>query len=307
MMVEDQLNSSSKLGGILTSAREKLSLSQKDISSRLNLNEQIIASLDSNDFDNLPAPTYVRGYIRSYARAVNLDADKLIRIYEGIAEAPPEILPDVKPVVQASSRDKPVKAMTYLVTFTLVFLLIAWWQGQNIVNPGFFSINQKTSQGGKYPGGFTYTYDVVNHPKIVEASEIDELDQDELINIKIVDLDESDETESEDTLSIEDSLDDSLILDAQTNLTTPANPNAPAGSDTLKLELSAESWIEVFDASGERLYRSLAKPGEIISITGTAPLSVKLGNARAVSVNFNGNAFDTSEYTKAGVARFLLE
>lgn len=287
MMAEDQLNNSAKLGDILTRAREELSLSQKDISSRLNLNEQIIAALDSNDLDKLPAPTYVRGYIRSYARVVNLDADRLIGIYEGIAEAPPEILPDVKPAVQASSRDKPVKAVTYLVTFTLVFLLIAWWQGQYIVNPGFFSFNMKTSEGGKYPGGLTYTYDVVNHPETLEVPEIDEL-----INMEIVDLDES-----EDILSI----DDSPILDAETNLTSPANP------DTLKLELSAESWVEVFDASGERLYRNLAKPGEIISITGTAPLSVKLGNARAVSVSFNGETFDTSEYTKAGVARFLLE
>ena len=298
MMAEDQLNNSTDLGALLTRAREELSLSQNDISSRLNLNEQIIAALDSNDFDKLPAPTYVRGYIRSYARAVNLDADKLIGVYEGIAEAPPEILPDVKPAVQASSRDKPVKAMTYLVTFTLVFLLIAWWQGQYIVNPGFFSFNMKTSEGGKYPGGLTYTYDVVNHPETLEVPEVDELELDELINMEIVDLDES-----EDILSI----DDSPILDAETNLTTPANPDTQANSDTLKLELSAESWVEVFDASGERLYRDLAKPGEIISITGTAPLSVKLGNARAVSVSFNGETFDTSEYTKAGVARFLLE
>lgn len=292
MMAEDQLNNSAELGDLLTRAREELSLSQKDISSRLNLNEQIIAALDSNDLDKLPAPTYVRGYIRSYARVVNLDADRLIGIYEGIAEAPPEILPDVKPAVQASSRDKPVKAVTYLVTFTLVFLLIAWWQGQYIVNPGFFSFNMKTSEGGKYPGGLTYTYDVFNHPETLEVPEVDELELDELINMEIVDLDES-----EDILSI----DDSPILDAETNLTSPANP------DTLKLELSAESWVEVFDASGERLYRNLAKPGEIISITGTAPLSVKLGNARAVSVSFNGETFDTSEYTKAGVARFLLE
>ncbi len=285
MMAEDQINNSTELGDLLTRAREKLSLSQKEIGTRLNLNERIIAALDASDFDKLPAPTYVRGYIRSYARAVNLNADNLIGIYEGIAEAPPEILPDVKPVIQASSRDKPVKAMTYLVTFTLVFLLIAWWQGQNIVNPGFFSFNMKTSEGGRYPGGFTYTYDVVDHAGIYAVAEKDELD------------------ESDDILSIEDS----LILDTQTDLTTSANLNAPAGSDTLKLELTAESWVEVFDASGERLYRDLAKPGEIISITGTAPLSVKLGNARAVSVNFNGNAFDTSEYTKAGVARFLLE
>ena len=296
-MPENQIENSNELGALLTRAREKLSLSQKDIASRLNLREEIIAALDNNDFDKLPAPTYVRGYIRSYARAINLNADSLINLYEGVAEAPPEILPDVKPVVQASSRDKPVKAMTYLVTLTLVILIIAWWQGQHIVSTDFFTINTKTSSGGKYPGGFTYTYDVVNHPDTIEVSKIDKLDDSGLKDMKIVDLAKTSESEPDDILSIEDSLN----LNEQTNLNNLAN------SDTLKMELTAESWVEVYDILGKKLYRGLAKPGEKISIIGTAPLSVKLGNARAVSVNFNGNAFDTSTYTKAGVARFILE
>jgi len=296
-MPEDQFENSNKLGAILTRAREKLSLSQKDIASRLNLKEEYIVALDANDFDKLPAPTYVRGYIRSYARSLNLNADSLINLYEGIAEAPPEILPDVKPTVQASSRDKPVKAVTYLGTLTLVILIIAWWQGQHIVSTDFFAINTKTSSGGKYPGGFTYTFDVINHPDTVEVSAIDELDGSGLKNMKIVDLAKTSESKPDDILSIEDSL----------NLNTQKNLNALANSDTLKMELTAESWVEVYDILGERLYRGLAKPGEKISIIGTAPLSVKLGNARAVSVNFNGKAFDTSEYTRAGVARFLLE
>jgi len=271
-MPENQIENSNELGALLTRAREKLSFSQKDIASRLNLKVEFIAALDANDFDKLPAPTYVRGYIRSYARAVNLNADILINLYEGVAEAPPEILLDVKPVVQASSRDKPVKAMTYLVTFTLVILIIAWWQGQHIAGTDFFASNTKTSSGGKYPGGFTYTYDVVNHPDSLYVSEIDELDDSGLKDMKTVDL-------------------------AKTSESKP----------TLKMELTAESWVEVYDVLGKKLYRDLAKPGEKISIIGTAPLSVKLGNARAVSVNFNGKAFDTSTYTKAGVARFLLE
>ena len=292
-MTENQIENNNKLGALLIRAREKLSFSQKDIASKLNLKVEFIAALDANDFDKLPAPTYVRGYIRSYACAVNLNADSLINIYEGSAEAPPEILPDVKPVVQASSRDKPVKAMTYLVTLTLVIMIIAWWQGQHMVGTGFFTGNTKTSEGGKYPGGFTYTYDVVNHPDTFEASEIDglKLGDSDLKNMKIVDLAKTSESEPD----IVSSTEDSLNQNAQTNL------------GTLKMELTAESWVEVYDVLEERLYRDLAKPGEIIIITGAPPLSVKLGNARAVSVNFRGNAFDTSKYTKAGVARFILE
>ena len=282
-MAEDQLNNTSRLGELLSKAREKLSLSQQDIASKLNLKEDIISALDANDFDKLPAPTYVRGYIRSYARAVNLNADSLINIYGGVAEAPPEILPDVKPTIQASRRDTPIKAMTYLLTFTIVILFIAWWQGQNIVSSDFFSSEVKTSEGGEYPGGFTYTYSIINHPETLYVPEIDELGDSEL--------------QLDDILSIEGSLD----LNAQTNLTPSAI------SDTLNMELTAESWIEVSDVSGKKLYMALTKPGKKISISGTAPFSVKLGNARAVSVKFNGKPFDTSKHTIAGVARFQIE
>ena len=302
---EDQLANSVNLGDLLTKAREKLALSQKEIASRLNLREEIIAALDANDFDKIPAPTYVMGYIRSYARAVNLDSDTLISIYEGVAEKPPEILPDVKPPIQASSRDKPIQAMSYLITFTLVILLITWWQGQNIVSTDFFSTGAKTSEGGEYPGGFNYTYDIVTHPDTFTILETDDPDSNGLKNMGAAatpDVANSPGVKSSggldtfleysDLLSIEDS---PSLIDSQTN------------SDILKMELSAESWIEIYDVLGEKLYIDLAKPGEKISLTGTAPFSVKLGNARAVSVNFNGKPFDTSKHTKAGVARFLLE
>jgi hypothetical protein len=191
--------------------------------------------------------------------------------------------------------------MTYLVTFTLMILIIAWWQGQNIVDTNLFLNKVKTSEGGEYPGGFTYTYDIVTHPEILPAAEIENYETisetlEETVSPDILELPENPNLEpykptSRDQLST----DDLSKLNAQTN------------SGTLKMELTAESWIEVYDALGKKLYVNLAKPGEKISLTGTRPMSVKIGNARAVSVNFNGKAFDTGKYTKAGVARFLLE
>ncbi|MFB3090963.1 MAG: helix-turn-helix domain-containing protein, partial [Gammaproteobacteria bacterium] len=248
---EDQLENSLKLGDLLSKARVKLALSQKEIASRLNLREEIIAALDANDFDKLPAPIYVMGYIRSYARAVNLNSDTLISIYEGVDEKPPEILPDVKPPVQASSRDKPVQAMSYLITFTLVILLIAWWQGQYIVSTDFFSTGAKTSEGGEYPGGFSYTYDIVTHPETFTMLKTDDPENNGLKNMGTTatpDIANSPGAESSggldtfleysDLLSIEDP---SSLIDSEKN------------SDILKMELSAESWIEIYDVLGKKL------------------------------------------------------
>src|SRR5690606_13439913 len=99
-----------KPGRILREARERLGLEQKDIASQLNLQVDTIDAVENDAAEKLPAPTYVRGYIRSYARMVQLDSDALIKLYESDAAGPPEIIPDIKQHHQVSSTDKPVKA-----------------------------------------------------------------------------------------------------------------------------------------------------------------------------------------------------
>ena len=281
-MTEDQLENSKQLGELLANARKGRALSQKEIASRLNLREETISALDANDFDKLPDPAYVMGYIRNYARAVGLNADTLISIYVGMTvnEAPQEILSDDKPiVVQAGIKNKFVQIMTLLVTFSLAILLFIWWQDQRLAGTALSYTGARTSEGGKYPGGFTYTYQIVAHPETHAVVETDAPENNDLKKLQT-------------TATIEDSQD---LITSQTN------------SDTLKMELTTESWIEVYDALGKKLYFDLAKPREKIRLTGTAPFSVTLGNARAVSVNFNGKPFDTGKYTKFAVANFLLE
>ena len=195
--------------------------------------------------------------------------------------------------------------MTYLITFTLMILIIAWWQGSNIVSTDLFSNKLKTSEGGEYPGGFTYSYNIVSHPEILTVADIENSEYDSKVNAEI-----SEESVSPDILKLPETTNqESHKLKSSDQLSIKVEPglNTQTNSDALKMELAAESWIEVYDALGEKLYIGLAKPGEKINLTGTPPLSVKLGNARAVSVNFKGKVFDTSQYTKAGVARFLIE
>jgi cytoskeleton protein RodZ len=67
----------------------------------------------------------------------------------------------------------------------------------------------------------------------------------------------------------------------------PAQP-APAGASTITLRYSADSWTEVYDASGTRLFYDVGAANSVQSFSGTYPLRVVLGNASGVSVEFNG-------------------
>lgn len=123
------------IGSTLKSLREDKNISLADIASKMHLDPRFITAIEEDNFDVLPDPIYVRGYIRSYSKLVGADADALVKSFEqhgGNFE--PEIIPEIRHSSQTSSSDKPVKAFTYLIVFALVVLLFAWWQSNFMID-----------------------------------------------------------------------------------------------------------------------------------------------------------------------------
>jgi cytoskeletal protein RodZ len=70
--------------------------------------------------------------------------------------------------------------------------------------------------------------------------------------------------------------------------TTP--PLARTGNQAqVTLRYSADSWTEVYDASGARLFYDVGAANSVQTVVGTPPLRVVLGNASGVAVEFNGH------------------
>lgn len=63
----------------------------------------------------------------------------------------------------------------------------------------------------------------------------------------------------------------------------------PSAADQLAFAFLEECWLEVADANGDVIHTSIAKAGDTLALAGEAPFSIKLGNARAVSLSLNGN------------------
>lgn len=131
----EKLRHHREIGKLLTKAREQLSLTRKDVADKLNLKEQIISALDTGDYSELPQATYIRGYIRSYARIIDVNAQTLLNMYEQeVPDEPlPQILPDVRSENYTSAKVNIGQLLTYLMTFLLFMLLIVWWRGQYVI------------------------------------------------------------------------------------------------------------------------------------------------------------------------------
>ncbi len=66
------------VGMTLRKAREGLGLSVHDIANRIKFSPRQVEALEANDFENLPRTTFLRGFVRSYARVLQLDEAALI-------------------------------------------------------------------------------------------------------------------------------------------------------------------------------------------------------------------------------------
>jgi cytoskeleton protein RodZ len=74
----------------------------------------------------------------------------------------------------------------------------------------------------------------------------------------------------------------------------------------LVLRLKHDSWVEVYDMAGKRLFFNLAKAGQTLALSGTPPFRVILGYARDAEVEYNDAPFDPSPFINKDIARFTV-
>ena len=123
-------------GARLRQAREAANLRVGDIATALRLEPKMIAALESDSFDRLPAPTFVRGYLRGYARTVGLAPEPLLDLYERLGFTPPAINPDPVETSQAHTSDLVFRLATFAIGAGLVVLVVLWWNSQDFEIPG---------------------------------------------------------------------------------------------------------------------------------------------------------------------------
>ena len=87
-----------------------------------------------------------------------------------------------------------------------------------------------------------------------------------------------------------------------------AEPPAVDGAvGELTLVFDDESWVSVDDARGRQLFGDLGVNGRTVTVSGQVPLSILVGNALAVRVEFDGESVDLGPYTRENnVARLEL-
>lgn len=118
-------------GEQLRAAREAAGMSVHEISTHMRLDSRIVLALESDDYEQLPAPTFVRGYLRGYARLLDIPSEPIVQAFERRDFAPPSLVADISVRSQMRSGDFPFRIVTYIVVAALIVLVVLWWKSQD--------------------------------------------------------------------------------------------------------------------------------------------------------------------------------
>ena len=106
-------------GELLKTERLKKNYTVAEVASSLKLSSRIITSIESGSVDELPAKTFIRGFVKSYAQFLKLDSDLILRQFleeMGSTQPLPKVPPPLSPTDQAKSKISKTKTTTAATT-----------------------------------------------------------------------------------------------------------------------------------------------------------------------------------------------
>ncbi|QCR35293.1 cytoskeleton protein RodZ [Nissabacter sp. SGAir0207] len=297
-------------GERLRQAREQLGLSQQAVAERLCLKVSTVRDIED---DNAPpdlASTFLRGYIRSYARLVHIPEEELLPL---MAKQTPVRAAKVAPMQSFSlgksrkKRDGWLMGFTWLIVFVVLGLTGAWWwqnhqaQQQEIATMADQSSAQ-LSQGDAQPiplGNGDDSSDATGTPPDSAATPAQ----------PVAIAPQTPAATAQTPAPVDQA--PAAVSPAQAPVaapvTTPAEAAPAADAGTIVMNFNADCWLQVNDATGKTLFSGIQKSGGKLNLNGTAPFKLKIGAPRAVEIQYQGKPVDLSQFIKTNrVARLTL-
>ncbi len=280
-------------GRLLQIAREEKNLRPEDIAYEIRLTPSQVLALDEDDYSKMPEETYVRGYLRNYARLVGVPENDILMAFARFTRAE-DVTPAPSSLPAASEADKKSRAVWIVAVASIVAVIVlsAIW----VIEPADETLNAGTNTGPlatEEKAGLEEVPVGTSTLKLEEAVENAALDS------------------SPDTLEKEPKTKISapvkrggIALTAETVKTGGNQITAEGG--VLLISYTKDSWTDVRDANGVKLLYRTVKAGEEVALAGELPISLFFGFAQGVGVKFNGKAIDVSAHTRGVFARFTV-
>ena len=255
------------VGAALRDARERLGWSVADVESRLKFASRQIEALEAENFTRLPEIFFVRRFVHTYAKLLQLDPDPLLAALP-IAPAQPSLHTANIAIevpfrnTYATRRLKIIWLAAGLVVVTITLVLFVWLNRSKPIVPQATVESIELPVVMAAPASVVIAVDVLAVPPEAPAA--------------------------------------AKVIKTESNSTSKQ-------SASIRLKFDADSWVKVTDNDGKILLSQLNSSGSEQHMNGKPPFSVIIGNISGVHLYYQEKLVELAPFYDGEIARFTLE
>ena len=280
------------IGQRLKAERERRGVSKQKAADEMHLDSWVIDALEAGDYQRIGPPVYAKGHLKRYATILGLPTAEVVSGYDTKPASPAAAALQPSSVrMRFTAQDSAGRPWTKMAAFAAIAVAVGgiiWWRPWH----------QRTAVSAAAPTGLPAS---ASMPSGVSSG-------------PQASMERPAEPRSSDNNSPAPAVAASAAAvapppapaaDVGSRAAHEAESMPGAGPARLRLSFSADSWVEVHDSNGRRVFAGNGRANSVKTIAGTAPLRVYLGYASGVQLEINDRAVAIGpQFVNGDVARF---
>ena len=303
-------------GMLLRQAREAAGMSLDAAAQQLKLASRQVQAIEDGDYSRLPGRTFVRGFVRNYARMVHVDPETVLAALPPApgttGHEPPAIAyaPSIGELPGGRGRTSWAR---WAIPLTLV-AIVAAAAIYEYLRPADERAPAGAGDASRKAALETHAARPADRPAAMPRPTTPAAD---------AATSNPASNPAESSPATWRATPPAIVLNGAGPATSAASTSSAAGAPgasspsgagaqavvadaAIDLEFRDFSWTEVRDRSGHVLMSRMMSAGQSQRLTGPPPFDLVIGNAADVSLKYNGRAIDLTPYSRQNVARFSL-
>jgi cytoskeleton protein RodZ len=281
-------SSASDPGIRLRQAREAQGLQLEEVANELRISTDALAALEENRFEALGAAVFAKGYLRQYGARLGLDVPELLAQYERTAGDSEVALAPTRGIRLRDERQISLWILALLALILVGGGLSYWWWRQSAVTPV-----QTAAEVDRPTSGLPPADTPAVESEVEPAAELSpgEAPAPAAGDVGEPAAEPGAPSEPEQTAA------------AATTVESPDLPEGPV----VEVSFVEDSWAEITDANGRRLYYNLGRAGTRARFPVDRDLDFSFGNASGVELRIDGELLPIPGAARNDVVQFKLE
>ena len=278
------------LGQIFVDARLKKGITQVKVSTFLKVKFKIIKDFENGDEIDLPGLAYKIGFVRSYARFLDLDSNFLADEFKKTLKK--SSFKEEYKFLSPKSHTSKIFPIGSIVSLIIAIFVYSGWYYSDRQNTNVASYSNQKESKEIIENADNLNYEIIeydnnnnkiNNEVLFNKSQNIALQEDSLIfKTESKYINKQNNIKNNELINKQTSKNQVNELSAKANIRNPKNE--------MVLKSSGNSWVEIEDIDGNILLTRLMRPGETYIVPNISGLTINTGNAGVLSLSL-GDVF----------------